>query len=123
MNWQALIAALEKLQMSQTQIADACQCAQTTISALATGKTLDPKHSTGESLKRLLLAKLVATASTPTELAALAASHGLSLGADYGRPAATPEGGAAESQLVRTRAARDRSEAPAAVSSEGGHGQ
>lgn len=63
MDWKQLIADLKARGMSQPQIAEACNCAQATISELATGKTTDPRHALGEALRAL-------HASLPAEKAA-----------------------------------------------------
>lgn len=57
MNWKNAIAELQGFGLTQPQIAEVCGCQQTTISALATGKTKDPRHSLGERLRALLAAK------------------------------------------------------------------
>lgn len=57
MDWKEVIAELGRLGVRQPQIAEACGCSQGAISLLATGQTKDPKHSTGEALRRLLAAK------------------------------------------------------------------
>lgn len=58
MDWTAIIAELLKEHgMSQPQIAAVCKCAQSSISAIARGETKDPRHSTGEALRKLLDAK------------------------------------------------------------------
>jgi len=53
MNWQQHIAALQASGLTQQQIADACNCAQTTISDLATGASKQPVYSTGAALLEL----------------------------------------------------------------------
>lgn len=54
MDWPAVIAELQQLGMKQPQIAAACGCRQSTVSELARGATKDPRHSTGEALRKLL---------------------------------------------------------------------
>lgn len=55
MTWQQTIAEIQKLsELTQPQIAAICGSGQATISDLARGKTKDPSHSLGESLKALL---------------------------------------------------------------------
>ncbi len=53
MNWPALISEIQAAGWSQPQIATECQCAQSTISDLAGGKTKDPRYTIGERLKQL----------------------------------------------------------------------
>lgn len=53
MDWKTLISEIQAAGHTQASIASYCGCEQTTISALALGKTTDPKHSTGEKLKAL----------------------------------------------------------------------
>lgn len=53
MDWEQLIAELVARRMSQTQIAAACGCGQATIADLANGKTKEPRHSLGETLRAL----------------------------------------------------------------------
>jgi transcriptional regulator with XRE-family HTH domain len=50
MNWQSLISDLKARQISQAQIAAACNCKQSTISDLATGKTGSPSYELGIAL-------------------------------------------------------------------------
>lgn len=57
MDWKLLIAELQSLEMTQAQIAAACNCGQSTVSELAKGVTKDPRHSIGEALRKLLLEK------------------------------------------------------------------
>lgn len=57
MDWPSLISELDALGMNQPQIAAACKCAQSSISALARGETKDPRHSIGEALRELLASK------------------------------------------------------------------
>ena len=57
MDWKSLIAELQGLGLSQTQIAEVCGCGQSAISGLARGVTKDPGWSIGERLRRLLEAK------------------------------------------------------------------
>lgn len=54
MDWKSVVAELQGFGLTQPQIAAVCGCRQTTISALATGKTADPSHSLGEALRQLL---------------------------------------------------------------------
>lgn len=54
MDWKQVIAKIQAGGLTQKQIADACECAQGVISYLANGKTLDPRHSLGQSLLTLL---------------------------------------------------------------------
>jgi plasmid maintenance system antidote protein VapI len=48
--WPEVIRALVDAGWTQTSIADACGCAQNTISALLRGVTTEPVHSLGESI-------------------------------------------------------------------------
>lgn len=55
MDWKAVIAELlDEHGMSQPQIAAVCNCAQSSISAIARGETKDPRHSIGDHLLTLL---------------------------------------------------------------------
>lgn len=54
MDWKSAIAELQKLGLSQPQIALACGCRQSTISDLGSGKTNDPRHALGERIRKLL---------------------------------------------------------------------
>ena len=54
MEWTKVIAELKRLGLTQDQIGQLCSCRQTTISALATGETTDPRYSLGVKLRRLL---------------------------------------------------------------------
>lgn len=53
MDWKTVLAELKSLGYTQKAIADFCDCAQTTISDLATGSTLEPIHSTGSRILEL----------------------------------------------------------------------
>jgi transcriptional regulator with XRE-family HTH domain len=53
MDWKLLIAELQKRGFTQPEIAARCDCGQATISDLASGNTKEPRHSLGESLRRL----------------------------------------------------------------------
>lgn len=53
MDWKSLIAELGQFGYTQPRIATECRCSQSTISDLANGTTKEPRHSLGESLKRL----------------------------------------------------------------------
>lgn len=53
MNWKQLISDLQERGYTQPRIAAICGCAQATISAIASGKTLDPKSSLGDALRAL----------------------------------------------------------------------
>lgn len=53
MNWPALISEIQAAGWSQPQIAAECQCAQSTISDLAGGRTKDPRYTIGQKLKQL----------------------------------------------------------------------
>lgn len=57
MDWKAVFIELHAYGMTQPEIATVCGCGQTTISALATGKTAEPRDSLGQALRRLLDAK------------------------------------------------------------------
>ena len=54
MDWKSLIAEIQAHGLTQPQIAALCGCGQATVSDLANGKTSDPRHTLGESLKALL---------------------------------------------------------------------
>lgn len=62
MDWKSAISELQAFGMTQPQIAAACGCQQTTISALATGKTQDPRDSLGQKLRTLLATKRLESA-------------------------------------------------------------
>lgn len=53
MEWSALIAELTSRGMTQQKIAAACECAQSTISDLATGKNTKPSYQIGKTLEQL----------------------------------------------------------------------
>jgi transcriptional regulator with XRE-family HTH domain len=53
MDWTKLIAEIQERGLSQPQIAAKCECAQSTVSDLASGTTKEPRHSLGEALKAL----------------------------------------------------------------------
>ena len=53
MNWPAIISEIQAAGWSQPKIAAECQCAQSTISDLAGGRTKDPRYTIGEKLKRI----------------------------------------------------------------------
>lgn len=63
MDWKAIVAELKTLRLTQEQIAEACGCRQTTISALSRGKTRNPGHDLGQKLTALLQAKRAAAAA------------------------------------------------------------
>lgn len=58
MDWTKLIAEIQKCGLSQPQIAAKCECAQSTISDLASGTTKEPRHSLGEALRALHYEKI-----------------------------------------------------------------
>lgn len=53
MDWPATIEKLLKGGWTQKRLAEACGCAQATISDLARGKTADPSYAVGKELERL----------------------------------------------------------------------
>lgn len=53
MNWQTLIADLIAAGMTQMQISDACGAAQSSVSALARGKSTSPSFDLGMRLVTL----------------------------------------------------------------------
>lgn len=55
MNWVETIALLKRAGYTQPEIADACGCAQSTISDLATGTSTEPRYSTGVRLRQLVV--------------------------------------------------------------------
>jgi transcriptional regulator with XRE-family HTH domain len=52
-----IIGALADAGYSQTELAEACGCAQSTISDIANGKNNDPRGSINEKLKALYAAR------------------------------------------------------------------
>ena len=54
MNWKSHIAALQAAGLTQKQIAEACNCAQTTVSDLSTGASKQPGYELGAALIALL---------------------------------------------------------------------
>lgn len=50
MNWSQLVLSIQAAGWSQPQIAAACNCAQSTISDIAAGRTKDPRFSIGKAL-------------------------------------------------------------------------
>lgn len=53
MDWKLLIAELRDGGLSQPQIAALCNCAQATISDLASGTTREPRWPLGQALRAL----------------------------------------------------------------------
>lgn len=53
MDWKTLIENLTAKGWKQQQIADYCGCEQSVISDLATGKTKNPRFSTGQALIKM----------------------------------------------------------------------
>lgn len=53
MQWKHYIAAIAAKGISQSQLAKQAGCGQATISDLASGKTLEPRHSLGMALIRV----------------------------------------------------------------------
>ena len=53
MNWTTLISELSAAGLTQPQIAERCDCAQTTISDLATGKSKEPRYGLASRLIKL----------------------------------------------------------------------
>lgn len=53
MDWKQIIFELQATGLTQTQLADRIAVAQSAISELATGKTTEPKFSTGDRLRAL----------------------------------------------------------------------
>jgi len=54
MDWQLIIADIQKRGLSQSQIASACHCGQATVSDLSSGKTKQPSFVLGQALLALL---------------------------------------------------------------------
>lgn len=50
MDWQSLIASIQKRGLSQVQIASICGCGQPTISDLSKGHTVEPRFALGQQL-------------------------------------------------------------------------
>lgn len=50
MDWQLLISDLTNRGWTQVQIADACDCKQSTVSDIATGATKNPSFKLGQAL-------------------------------------------------------------------------
>jgi predicted XRE-type DNA-binding protein len=67
--WSQIIADIQKRGLSQAQIAQACGCAQATISDLAKGATTEPRHALGEALLKLIKAsdREIARLKAPVE--------------------------------------------------------
>lgn len=53
MNWQSIISDLKTRQVTQNQIAALCDCKQSSVSDLATGKTKQPGFQLGHALMSL----------------------------------------------------------------------
>lgn len=53
MDWQSIISELRERGMTQQQIAERCDCAQSTISDLARGVIKSPSYGIGVSLRRI----------------------------------------------------------------------
>jgi transcriptional regulator with XRE-family HTH domain len=56
-DWSSVIQALVALGVTQSDIAKACACGQSTISELRSGRTTDPRVSTASALMRLAFAR------------------------------------------------------------------
>ena len=54
MNWKKLIRDLQALGVTQVQMAERCNCAQTTISDIVNGRTGNPRWEIGAGLLALL---------------------------------------------------------------------
>ena len=69
MQWKQYIAAIAAKGISQSQLAKQVGCGQATISDLASGKTLEPRHSLGTALIRVGLRHGIKTPEqiTPTQ--------------------------------------------------------
>lgn len=68
MDWKQLISELTRLGVSQAEIATQTGIAPPTISELATGKTREPRWTTGQKLRALhRSAKRKAAKSNPLE--------------------------------------------------------
>jgi len=64
MNWSKHILEIKAFGLTQQQIAEQCQCRQTTISHIESGKTTNPGWMLGQALLSLH-ALLVAEAAAP----------------------------------------------------------
>lgn len=53
MDWKNVISDLVAEGFTQPELASLCKCSQTAISELATGKTSQPRFSTGAALLKL----------------------------------------------------------------------
>ena len=53
MLWSTMIQKLLDSGLSQHEIAEACNCSQTVISLLYTGKRSNPKYKTGNAIEKL----------------------------------------------------------------------
>ena len=62
MNWKKIIRDLQAAGITQVQIAERCNCAQTTISDIVNGRTEQPSYSIGAALVALHKAVLRGTA-------------------------------------------------------------
>lgn len=69
MNWPTIISDIQRHgQMTQSKIAEFCDCSQAAVSGLLLGKTLQPTYPTGEALMRLhrkAMQKAARTAKQP----------------------------------------------------------
>lgn len=54
MDWKKLIADLQALGVTQVQMAERCNCAQTTISDILNGRIEHPRYGIGAELVSLL---------------------------------------------------------------------
>lgn len=61
---QLVAALLERGGMTQTQIAEACGCSQSTISDIAKGKNKSPAYHIGKKLEALVAALPVDSSAT-----------------------------------------------------------
>lgn len=54
MDWKKLIRDLQALGVTQVQMAERCNCAQTTISDIVNGRTGNPRYDIGAGLLSML---------------------------------------------------------------------
>ena len=65
MDWKKLIADLQALGITQVQMAERCNCAQTTISDIRNGRIENPRYEIGAALVSMLTKQ--SKAKTPTK--------------------------------------------------------
>lgn len=53
MDWKNIIKEIQACGMRQTEIADACKCSQSLVSAIGNGTRVNPQHAVGQAILSL----------------------------------------------------------------------